>query len=203
MIYFGDSKIGEVYWGDSSIKEVYFGNDLVWSKVPVVPYTVIGGAQFGANNYMNTGINLRSGDIVGVSATNLITSGNGAVVGVVDNTTADAFYVMSAPTNGVWELLNGSSASYRALHTGSRDDMSCTAVRNISAPLYVGDAYYGGGASIAYAFRGIIHEIDVTRSGTVIMDLIPVVRNSDSVVCLYDTVGGVFYDCGGGLVRVD
>lgn len=38
MIYFGDSKIGEVYWGNSSIKEIYFGNDLVWRKAPVAEY---------------------------------------------------------------------------------------------------------------------------------------------------------------------
>ena len=166
---------------------------------PVVPHTIISGAQFGASNYMNTGINLSKNDVVSVAATNLITSGNGAVVGAVDNTTTDAFYIMSAPANGVWELRNGSSASYATLHTGSRDEMQCTAARNISAPLYVGDANYDGGA---YAFKGIIHEVKITRSGTDLMDLVPVIKTSDNLVYLYDRIGNTYYNCGGGLIAV-
>ena len=181
-------------WYYDSVNQIFYVEE---------PYTLLAGARFSGSQYMDTGITLKSGDVIHAEGTAV--SGIGgmtALCGCAKSDLSGTWYILCATTNGVWAMSPGSGESYKSIVYNEAQDLDFTISSNAPSTLYIGSANVGGSPYAAYNYTHTLNSLRITRSGNVILDVVAVRRPSDSKVFLWDKISDTYSDCGGGLIAV-
>lgn len=196
------SDIQNITIPEGDVLSITDGNGtVIWEKKKKDPYTELQYIQANGTQYINTGINHTSGNIYQFNIDiDSITVANTYVMwsnlAAVRINYASSRYTFYAKYNGTSYNSSWSRPSFAQL-TGSY-------TLNASRQLIVNGTTWvtasGSGSGTADAIKlfdedvhGKIRSFSITRNNSTIMNLVPMLRNSDNVAGMYDTVSDTFF----------
>lgn len=189
-----DHKIGFYNSVDDTFVACTGGDPTEWTASG--PYVELAGVKCASSGtWIDTGINPQVGDVMSITATNPSTLH--VCDGVQEEVWCGSMIVGSSGYFCI-ENIEGTLMNYTKDDTTAGDSIPASPdtkySRSVTCAQAVNQSVFLGamGGYPSCFFTGIIHEFTYTRGGTTLMHLIPVRRNSDSVVCMYDTVSETF-----------
>ena len=189
---------------DGDVLRIYDSQYTLWQKQNEDPYTELQYIQATGTQYINTGISHTSGNIyqfnididsITVANTYLMWSNTAAVrINYANNR-----YTFYAKYNGTSYNSSLSRPTFAQL-TGSYT-LNASRQLIVNGTTWV-TAYNGSGTADAIKLfdedvHGKIRSFSITRNNSTIMNLVPMLRNSDNVAGMYDTISDTFFASAG------
>ena len=155
-------------------------------------YTLLDYIESTGTQYINTGVLENTVDYMEMEFTNVSESGfmftNGtSQIGMQDRrygteTNGTKYNIKQETINGVWLFTNLTNGTTRTNGVA----------RNVNLLLFV-LSDVSGNPMAAYYCNTRVHRFSVSNNGTLVRNMVPVRRNSDNVIGMYDLVSGQFF----------